>query len=365
MAKKSIHKRQRARTASGAEGRAASRVADSAPPGDDSQGGDLPSFLTLADDHHGGGFPTWLKRPRAVRNATPRYAPRVLGHWGMPVAVMPRNPALSRRENAGSRQRGGYGWVADMPDARDHAYAAPMAVSLPAQFDLRDHFQLPAVYNQGNLGSCTANALAGAIQFERMRQSMPDGGELPSRLFIYYNERVIEGTVASDSGAQLRDGIKSIASQGDCFEGSAPGHWPYVISQFKKPPPAACYKAALLDRAIGYSRVSQVLEQMKGCLASGFPFVFGFTVYPEFESPQVAKDGIVPMPDLSKRAIGGHAVMAVGYDDASQRFTVRNSWGADWGSKGYFTIPYAYLMNDNLASDFWTIRVVSGSTVAK
>ncbi len=100
--------------------------------------------------------------------------------------------------------------------------------------------------------------------------------------------------------------------------------------------------------------------QMKGCLASGYPFVFGFTVYESFESEDVAKTGVVPMPAHTEKVLGGHAVTAVGYDDAQQRFIVRNSWGTDWGMKGYFTMPYAYLTDSNLADDFWTVRLISG-----
>ena len=102
------------------------------------------------------------------------------------------------------------------------------------------------------------------------------------------------------------------------------------------------------------------LAQMKGCLAAGYPFVFGFTVYDAFESGVVAKTGVLNMPTSAEQVVGGHAVLCVGYDDAAQRFIVRNSWGAKWGQKGYFTMPYAYMITRGLASDFWTIRVVEG-----
>lgn len=245
-----------------------------------------------------------------------------------------------------------YGWIPDQPDQRDHMYAAPaeFLIALPGKVDLRR--RCPKVYNQGQLGSCTANAIAGAIEFERKKQRMTDF--VPSRLFIYYNERVIEGTVRSDSGAQLRDGIKSVASQGVCPE----PEWPYVIAKFTTKPSVRAYKDAQLDRAISYQSLVQDVNQMKGCLASGYPFVFGFTVYQSFESATVAKTGHAPMPGWGERPVGGHAVMAVGYDDAAQWFIVRNSWGANWGMKGYFTLPYSYLIQPALSSDFWTIRLV-------
>ena len=252
------------------------------------------------------------------------------------------------------RQIARYGWIPDLPDDRDHLYAAPPGFlsDLPPYTDLRAH--CPGVYNQGELGSCTANAIAGAIEFDRMKQKLPDF--VPSRLFIYYNERVIEGTVSFDSGAMLRDGIKSVASLGVCPE----AEWPYVISKFAERPPAKAYEDAETDRAVSYQSLIQDLNQMKGCLASGYPFIFGFTVYESFESHAVAQTGHAPMPGPMERALGGHAVMAVGYDEASQTFLVRNSWGTAWGIGGYFTLPYTYLIQPGLAKDLWTIRLVGG-----
>jgi C1A family cysteine protease len=247
-----------------------------------------------------------------------------------------------------------YGWMPDVPDQRDHLYAAPVVyvAKLPARADLRPLF--PPVYDQGQLGSCTANAIGAAIQFERRKQKLkPDFP--PSRLFVYYNERVMENTVSSDAGAQIRDGIKSVAKQGDCPEKD----WPYVVAKFADKPAATCFKNAIKYKAVSYQRVPQILNQMKGCLASGYPFVFGFSVYTEFENDTVAKTGVLNMPRSKEKLLGGHAVIAVGYDDRTQRFIVRNSWGSKWGNKGYFTMPYAYLTDSNLADDFWTIRLES------
>ncbi|HLH21882.1 MAG TPA: C1 family peptidase [Chloroflexota bacterium] len=255
-------------------------------------------------------------------------------------------------------QRRGLGWIPDLPDARDHLYAAAPATlaSLPSQVDMRP--QCPGVYDQGQLGSCTGNAIAGAIEFDQMRQHLGAPCPFtPSRLFIYYNERVMEHTVNSDAGAQIRDGIKSVAKQGDCPE----SEWPYNIPNFAERPPGQCYADALKYRAVQYASVPRLLNQMKGCLASGLPFVFGFTVYDSFMSDAVAQTGEVPMPNLSTEQVqGGHAVGAVGYDDTQQRFIVRNSWGTGWGMQGYFTMPYAYLLDPQLASDFWRITLVAG-----
>ncbi len=246
-----------------------------------------------------------------------------------------------------------YGWVPDLPDQRDHMFAAVSSVqaTLPAKVDLRP--KCPPVVDQGQLGSCTANAIGNAHRFNQMKQGAAKTF-MPSRLFIYYNERVMEGTVGADSGAMIRDGIKSIAQLGVCDELD----WPYDIAKFKNKPTAPCYKKALAHQALTYRRLVQSPVQMKNCLASGYPFVFGFSVYESFESQAVAKTGLVPMPAANEKMLGGHAVLAVGYDDASQRFTVMNSWSDKWGKKGYFTMPYAYLGDAGLASDFWTISTV-------
>jgi C1A family cysteine protease len=247
----------------------------------------------------------------------------------------------------------GYGWIPDLPDHRDLLYSAPVAAlrTLAARADLRR--QCPPVYDQSQLGSCTANAIGAAVEFEQMKQKLANVF-VPSRLFIYYNERAVEGTVDSDSGAQIRDGIKSVAKQGVCPEPM----WPYLIAKFKSRPPRKCYLEALRHRVVLYQRLVPTLNQLRGCLASGYPFVFGFTVYESFESPRAAKTGHAPMPAPNEAVIGGHAVMAVGYEDSKQWFVIRNSWGAQWGMKGYFTLPYAYVTDADLAADFWTIRLV-------
>ncbi len=224
--------------------------------------------------------------------------------------------------------------------------------NLPTAVDLRA--ACPPVYDQGDLGSCTANAIAGAIQFEQIKQALATTFE-PSRLFIYYNERAIEGTVDSDSGAMIRDGIKSVAAQGAPPETD----WPYDITLFAVEPPPSAYADAASHKLLQYQRVLPRLNQIKSCLAAGFPFVFGFTVYESFESDAVAATGVVPMPGTSESVLGGHAVMAAGYDDSQMRLIVRNSWGSGWGQAGYFTMPYAYVLDSDLASDFWTLRSVA------
>ncbi len=266
-----------------------------------------------------------------------------------------RSDPLARLSILRPSEHGGYGWIRDLPDARDFMYAAPLMrfpQGLPPSVDLRSG--CPPVYDQGQLGSCTANGIAGAIEFDQSKQGTKEF--TPSRLFIYYNERVMEGTVSQDSGAQVRDGIKSVATLGAPPETD----WPYDIKEFAVRPPAAAYNDAKQDLVSVYSRVAQNVVQMQGCLAEGYPFVFGFTVYESFESQEVADTGIVPMPGTGEATIGGHCVVAVGYDSANRQFIVRNSWGTGWGLKGYCMMPFEYLLSPQLASDFWTIRSVSG-----
>lgn len=254
-----------------------------------------------------------------------------------------------------------YGWVRDLPDHRDVAYAAPPEVvrALPGRVDLRPQLAI-AAYDQGALGSCTANAIAAAVQFARGKgRELPEF--VPSRLFIYFNERVIERTVEQDSGAQLRDGMKAVAKLGVCPESSSPASesdWPYAVERFAARPPAAAFRFGEAHQVLSYRRIPQTLAQLEGCLASGFPFVFGFTVYESFESSEVARSGVVNLPRRAERPVGGHAVLAMGYDEATRRFLVRNSWGPGWGQQGYFTMPYAYLVDPDLAADFWTVRQV-------
>lgn len=250
------------------------------------------------------------------------------------------------------RSSKGMGWVPSLPDFRDFHYAAPLRElgTLPPSIDLRE--VSPPVYDQGQLGSCTSNAIAGAHEFCQIKEQ--EKPFVPSRLFIYYNERVIEGSVNYDSGAYLRDGMKSIAKQGVCTEDS----WPYNISQYTSKPASQCYKDALKHKALIYQRVTRNLMQFKGCLASGYPFILGFTVYESFESNKTTTTGVMTMPSQSENVLGGHAVVAVGYDDSKQWWICRNSWSADWGDKGHFYMPYAYLLDSSLSSDFWTLRTV-------
>ena len=252
-----------------------------------------------------------------------------------------------------------YGWIRDTPDQRDYIYKLKNLDD--EQFysntvDLRP--KCPGVYNQGKLGSCTANAIGGAYEFNEIKQD-EDTIFIPSRLFIYYNEREIENTVKYDSGANIRDGIKSINRTGVCPEDK----WAYDISKFTQKPPEECYELAKSHISVKYQRLNQNITHLINCISSGLPFVFGFGVYESFESEEVAKTGIMPIPKKTEKLLGGHAVMAVGFDEEKQHFIIRNSWGIEWGDRGYFYMPYEFISNSNMCSDFWCIEKISDTNI--
>ena len=247
-----------------------------------------------------------------------------------------------------------YGWVRDLPDIRDKFYKPNLEswFSIANEVDLRS--KCPPIYNQGKLGSCTANAIAFAYQYDENKQNTEDK-TIPSRLFIYYNEREMEGTINSDSGAQIRDGIKSINKVGICDETM----WPYDISKFTEKPTENCYKFAKSHHSLLYRRVNQSISSIRNALNEGYPVVFGFSVYESFESEEVAKTGLMPMPKENEKVLGGHAVAVVGYCDKQKHFIIRNSWGEEWGDEGYFYMPYKFITNPQYANDFWTVETIT------
>ena len=169
----------------------------------------------------------------------------------------------------------------------------------------------------------------------------------------------MEGTVKTDSGAQIRDGMKSINRLGVCSE----TEWPYNINIFNEKPTEKCYDNALDHHTIEYRRLNQDVDQLKACITSGFPFVFGFAVFESFETEEVAKTGNMVMPEEGEKQLGGHAIMAVGYDDDKKVFVIQNSWGEEWGDKGYFYMPYDFITNEEWCSDFWTCYKITDEDV--
>jgi len=274
--------------------------------------------------------------------------------------------------NVQSRTIQKFGWKPDMPDHRDlhvtfDKVEAPSSIKKKAEgtketVDLRPQNGGFPIFNQGHLGSCTANALAAAFHFTLHKMTVENDKDFadftPSRLFIYYNERLVEGSVSQDAGAMIRDGIKVMSKVGVCPESV----WKYDDGPafFKQQPDKQAYEVAHKCRVMGYARVAQDLSQFKACLKNGYPFVFGFAVLSSFQTAEVARTGKMVMPQPTDQQLGGHAVCAVGYDDFMQCFIVRNSWGEGWGDKGYFYMPYEYMCHPALASDFWAINWVEG-----
>jgi hypothetical protein len=241
-------------------------------------------------------------------------------------------------------------------------YSQPITVTIqvlhpPPSVDLRAG--CGPVRDQGSLGACTAFAFADALAFLEIRDGLPPTAFSP--LYIYYNERALEGTIPYDAGAVLADGIRSLSQghDGACYEAS----WPYDVSKFAEKPPAPFYiegqrHEILVAESIQPVNNAYQLADMKDCLASGYPFVFGFSVFESFESAEVARTGVAPMPAPGERILGGHAMMACSYDDATQRIGCQNSWGAAWGASGFCSLPYAFMGASWPAyiADLWTIR---------
>lgn len=273
-----------------------------------------------------------------------------------------------------SEPKKGMGWVPELPDIRDYvpqhdsvarliggtaarrfALKSAKAAAAPSSVDLRKWCS--PIEDQGDLGSCTAHAAVGLVEYFERRAS---GRHIDaSRLFVY---KVTRGLLhwTGDTGAHLRTAMQALVM----FGAPPEEYWPYSIGEYETEPPNFCYALAANFKAIKYFRLdpnggtpSQTLTNVKNFLAAGYPAMFGFTVY---NSIYDASDGKIPFPTLSDSVAGGHAVMAVGYDNNMQigkykgALRIRNSWGAGWGDKGYGWLPYEYI-GAGLADDFWSV----------
>jgi C1A family cysteine protease len=240
-------------------------------------------------------------------------------------------------------------WVSDKPDTRDYRYSITQKVS-PNLVDLRPYCS--PIENQGSLSSCTGQAIAGAIELLNKRNGKPTD---VSRLFIYYYERLLLGTVDYDSGAYIRDGIKATNHYGASLESL----WPHDIRKFKQEPITEAKNDALNRKVTRYERVTS----FDGCidaLNNGYPVIMGFHVYTSFMSASVTRTGVMPYPNTRReKLLGGHAVLLVGYDKRKKVFIARNSWGTLWGDKGYFYMPFNVVTNTSMSSDYWIIKSVN------
>jgi C1A family cysteine protease len=205
------------------------------------------------------------------------------------------------------------------------------------------------ILNQGNLGSCVAHASYALFYI------ISSGNMTLSRLQLYLVGRATEGSsLTKDTGLTIRGVMKAISKYGLCNESI----WPYVISNFANLAPLTAFKNTYNLSKFKYTFIPQNLNSIKQVLSSGSPIIFGIVVYSSFESSNASKYGVIPMPNISKeKNLGGHAILLVGYDDKSQTFKFQNSWGTSWGNSGYGWIPYAYVVNSNLAFDFCSISL--------
>ena len=241
-------------------------------------------------------------------------------------------------------------WVRDKLDTRDHPYQLTGAIQ-PTLVDLRP--LCTSIEDQGNLGSCTGNAIAGAIELLVKRNNKAID---VSRLFIYYYERLIEGTINQDNGAYIRDGIKA------CYTYGAPTEklWPYDIAKFKVKPSTAAITDAAARKVTSYQRAAD-FNACIDALATGYPVTIGFNVYSSFTSSAVARTGMMPYPNTrTEQLLGGHAVLLVGYNKSTNMFIARNSWGKYWGQGGYFYMPFQVIKNTAMSNDFWIIKSIQG-----
>ena len=251
-------------------------------------------------------------------------------------------------------------YKAQSNDARDHIHVPKLKAS-PQIINNIKQILLPvsnsiffvknynvSIFDQRDLGSCVANAFATSIRIITQQKL------ISSRLFHYYNSRAVAGySIEEDTGLEIRDACKGVVLYGVTQE----ANWAYVTSRFSELPPLNAYNKTNVMSNFKYSFVNQNLNAIKLCLTTtNAPIIFGINVYDSFLTPAVAKTGIVPMPNtITETLQGGHCVVIVGIDNKNQAFICINSWGVSWGNKGFFTLPYNYVLNSNLSFDFCSI----------
>jgi C1A family cysteine protease len=237
-----------------------------------------------------------------------------------------------------------FGWIPDLNDQRDKIYSAPRITPVPSSVSLLQY--CAPVENQTTTSSCTAHGIVGNL--EMLEKKNHTNFYDISRLFVYYNTRMLSGIEDTDGGAYIRDGIKSLVRYGYCSEKL----WKYDEEKVNNKPDRKSYKEAKRHLIKEYSRILNINDIIK-CIASGYPVVFGITLYESFQSETVAKTGKITMPKITESVIGGHCMLIIGYNLITKLFTVRNSWSEEWGDKGNCTIPFKYMEQ---ASDMWVIK---------
>lgn len=255
-----------------------------------------------------------------------------------------------------------FGWLPDYPDYRDYTRNTKEICDIfkgtektADKIDLRKYCS--PIVNQESLSSCTANAASGIIEYFQNRNFHTYNSV--SRLFIYKTTRNLM-LKNGDSGAYIRSTMGSLA----LFGAPPEKYWKYDINKFEDEPPPFCYSFAQNYQALKYFRLdeqgkseSEILSNIKETLSSGIPAMFGFTVYGSIRNAEVGK---IPFPEKNEGVLGGHAVVAIGYDNNMKigtrtgAFIIRNSWGKEWGDNGYGYLPYDYVLN-GLALDWWAL----------
>lgn len=236
----------------------------------------------------------------------------------------------------------------------------------PPVFNLLDVARIPKEqepYNQGDLGSCTSNVIAFLYVYNEIIKNNRSQF-MPSRLFIYYNGRGFYGLTDVDSGLDIYTAFKAITRYGCTLE----KFFPYRQSRFKFRPDRRNYILGRYCKCTSYSRINQDINSLKYALLTKHPIAFGFAVYESFEGDEIAETGIMEMPKENEKLMGYHCVCIVGWNDERQAFLCRNSWGPKWGcnsesttcpSKGYFYMPYEFIVDEEKCFDFFILKRVT------
>ena len=241
-----------------------------------------------------------------------------------------------------------YGWLKQEIDERDFKYKVAAPIDMDAHYDLTSG--MPEIWDQGDTNSCTGHGIAAALAYAATRQG--EAFTTPSRMFLYYQGRKIEGTTNVDHGAQIRNVIK-----GAVIYGAPPeSEWDFQTLHLTEDAPTSVYTDAAKHRVVQYQSVACAKMDLLTALSEGYPIVFGFLVTSYFETPEMAKLGFLPSPGDSFQWVGGHCVVICGYNPDKKAFWVRNSWGPTWGIGGYFWMNEDYVLNPKWCHDFWIIQ---------